>query len=56
MPQAGIGADDYLVKPVEREELLAAIAARLDRKQAHASNTAATVRALEILRLPATKR
>jgi DNA-binding NarL/FixJ family response regulator len=30
-----LGADDYLVKPVDKEELLAAIAARLQRQQQH---------------------
>lgn len=30
-----LGADDYLVKPVDKKELLAAIAARLQRRQQH---------------------
>ena len=30
-----LGADDYLTKPVAREDLLAAVTARLSRKQAH---------------------
>jgi len=36
-----LGADDYLVKPVAKEELLAAIRARLKRKQQHEHNTRA---------------
>jgi DNA-binding NarL/FixJ family response regulator len=36
-----LGADDYLVKPVAKEELLAAIRARLERKQQHEHNTRA---------------
>jgi DNA-binding NarL/FixJ family response regulator len=34
-----LGADDYLVKPVAKEDLLAAISARLQRKQQHEENT-----------------
>jgi len=37
------GADDYLTKPVDREELLAAIKARLERKNAHDQNASAKV-------------
>lgn len=33
------GADDYLTKPVERDDLLAAIASRLERKQAEREHT-----------------
>jgi len=36
-----LGADAYLVKPVAKEELLAAIRARLKRKQQHEHNTRA---------------
>ena len=36
-----LGADDYLVKPVPREELLAAIAARLRRQAQHDQRTRA---------------
>jgi len=36
-----LGADDYLVKPVAREDLLAAIAARLERQQQHKDQTRA---------------
>lgn len=36
-----LGADDYLVKPVAREDLLAAIAARLERRQQHKEQTKA---------------
>jgi DNA-binding NarL/FixJ family response regulator len=34
-----LGADDYLVKPVGKEELLAAISARLQRQQQHEEST-----------------
>src|SRR5207244_9902021 len=34
-----LGADDYLVKPVGKEDLLAAISARLQRQQQHEENT-----------------
>ncbi len=34
-----LGADDYLVKPVVKEEVLAAIAARLQRQQHHQDRT-----------------
>src|SRR5947208_2570246 len=36
-----LGADDYLVKPVAREDLLAAIGARLERHQHHKNQTRA---------------
>jgi DNA-binding NarL/FixJ family response regulator len=36
-----LGADDYLPKPVSREELLAAVRIRLARRQAHAAELAA---------------
>ena len=36
-----LGADDYLVKPVVKEEVLAAIAARLQRQQHHQDRTQA---------------
>jgi len=36
-----LGADDYLVKPVAKEEVLAAIAARLQRQQHHEDRTLA---------------
>lgn len=35
------GADDYLTKPVDREDLLAAISTRLQRRHAHAQETEA---------------
>jgi DNA-binding NarL/FixJ family response regulator len=38
-----LGADDYLIKPVHRDELLAAIAARLQRQQQHEAKTQAEV-------------
>src|SRR5262249_9141265 len=38
-----LGADDYLVKPVAREDVLAAIQARLQRQQHHAQNTQAQI-------------
>src|SRR6266566_118909 len=34
-----LGADDYLVKPVAKEDLLAAISARLQRQQQHEEST-----------------
>src|SRR6266853_5785000 len=34
-----LGADDYLVKPVGKEDLIAAISARLQRQQQHEENT-----------------
>src|SRR6266496_4190932 len=34
-----LGADDYLVKPVAKDEVLAAIAARLQRQQHHEART-----------------
>jgi len=34
-----LGADDYLVKPVGKEEVLAAIASRLERQQQHEQRT-----------------
>jgi DNA-binding NarL/FixJ family response regulator len=37
------GADDYLIKPVDREDLLAAINARLQRKAMHAQQAVAQV-------------
>jgi DNA-binding NarL/FixJ family response regulator len=36
-----LGADDYLVKPVAKEDVLAAIRARLQRQQQHEHNTQA---------------
>lgn len=36
-----LGADDYLVKPVEKKEILAAITARLQRQQHHNEHTTA---------------
>ncbi len=39
-----LGADDYLTKPVGREELLAAIAARLERAEAYAAQLQAQAR------------
>src|SRR5437667_8355398 len=36
-----LGADDYLVKPVAKEEVLSAIRARLQRQQHHEHNTRA---------------
>ena len=36
-----LGADDYLVKPVAKEDVLAAIRARLERQQQHEHNTRA---------------
>ena len=36
-----LGADDYLVKPVAKEEVLAAIAARLERRHQHEQQTRA---------------
>ena len=36
-----LGADDYLVKPVTKEEVLAAITARLQRRDQHEQSTAA---------------
>jgi len=36
-----LGADDYLVKPVAKEEVLSAIRARLQRQQQHEHNTRA---------------
>ena len=34
-----LGADDYMVKPVAKEDLLAAISARLQRQQQHEEST-----------------
>ena len=39
-----LGADDYLIKPARREELLAAITARLERAEAHAAQLQAQAR------------
>jgi len=39
-----LGADDYLTKPARREELLAAISARLERAEAHAAQLQANAR------------
>jgi DNA-binding NarL/FixJ family response regulator len=40
-----LGADDYLAKPVTREDLLAAVGARLERKRAEDESTEARVAA-----------
>lgn len=42
------GADDYLTKPVEREDLLATINARLDRKRAHDEETQAQMANVQV--------
>jgi DNA-binding NarL/FixJ family response regulator len=39
-----LGADDYLTKPARREELLAAVSARLERAEAHAAQLQAQAR------------
>lgn len=43
-----LGADDYLTKPVEHEDLLAAICARLARKRAHDKRTQAQLATIEV--------
>jgi DNA-binding NarL/FixJ family response regulator len=43
-----LGADDYLTKPVEREDLLSAIRARLKRKRAHDEQTQAQVANVQV--------
>lgn len=43
-----LGADDYLTKPVELEDLLAAIRARLERQRAHAQRTQAQLASVQV--------